>query len=278
MMKRLLIQAGVLSGLFVAMAPLLSIADENRYQASTITLSETLYLSGLTGASLQLMPGSYSIVTDEQASLIVESSPPGKRNVLKSEEIAHIEELTIAEARLLQGEGDDRSLVLLLPGGKGLQSEGSSTGIQPRQIVPPARVLNVGESRTIRVIAKEFINWTGVTLVQGQRYRFQASPKDTWVDSGVSINADGFAACPVDALCAPFRALRRIPVANWFVMSGGIGDPSPLALDLRHRFTIGDRRTITAPATGHLGLFANDVSTMYWNNEGSITIAITRIE
>jgi|CXWL01.1.fsa_nt_gi hypothetical protein len=283
MIKRLLIQAGVLSGLFVAMAPLLSIADENRYQASTITLSETLYLSGLTGTPVQLMPGSYSIVMDEQASLIIDSSPPGKRNVLKSEEIAHIEEFSIAEARLLQGEGDDRSLVLLLPGGKGLQSEGSSTGIQPRQIVPPSTALRVGDSRRVRVVARTLVNWTGITLVAGQRYRFevQGAPpfeRGLWIDSGVRTTADGFATCPIDALCAPFRPLRRIPDANWFVMSGGIGDPSPLAPDLRHRFAIGDRRTITAPATGHLGLFANDVSTMYWNNEGSITIAITRIE
>lgn len=282
-MKRLLIQAGVLSGLFVAIAPLTSLADESRHQSATISLAEALYLSSLTGTSVQLMPGSYSIVTDEHASLIVESATPDKRNVLKSEEIAHIEELSIAEARLLRGEGEERSLVLLLPGGKGLLSEGSSTGVQTRQIVPSATTLRVGDSRRVRVIARTFVNWTGITLVAGQRYRFDVvgNPpfeKGLWVDSGVRTTADGFATCPVDALCAPFRSLRRIPDANWFVMSGGLGDPSPLALDLHHRFVIGDRRTMTAPATGHLGLFANDVSTMYWNNEGAITMTVTRIE
>jgi hypothetical protein len=267
----------------MAIAPLALLADESRHQSATISLAETLYLSSLTGTSVQLRPGSYRIETDEQGSLVVESSPDGERTALKTGEIAHIETVSAAEARLLRGEGEERSLVLLLPGGKGLLSEGSSTGVQTRQIVPSATTLRVGDSRRVRVIARTFVNWTGITLVAGQRYRFAVvgNPpfeKGLWVDSGVRTTADGFATCPVDALCAPFRSLRRIPDANWFVMSGGLGDPSPLALDLHHRFVIGDQRTMTAPATGHLGLFANDVSTMYWNNEGAITMTVTRIE
>lgn len=192
-----------------------------------------------------------------------------------------MEPLTEPSARLVTGDDDTRDIVLLSPDGKGLQSEGSSTGVQTRQIVPSATGLRVGESRRVRVAARTFVNWTGITVVEGKRYRFEVAsnpPKGFWKDHIKETDADGFPTCIVDAVCAPFRSLRRIPDANWFVMSGGVGDPSPLALDLRHRFVIGDRRTITAPATGHLGLFANDVSTMYWNNEGAITMTVTRVE
>jgi hypothetical protein len=281
---RALIRASILVGFLLATMSVASATEEIIHaQSASLQLEETLYLPGLTGEPMQLLPGSYRIEADEQGLLRVESMPSGTTNVVKTAEVAHLETVSASEVRLIRGNEDERSILLLLPGGKGLLSEGSSTGVQTRQVVSQASALSVGNSRRIRVVAKTFINWTGITFVAGQRYRFEvlADPpfdRGLWIDSGVRTTADGFLTCPVDVLCAPFRRLRRIPDVNWFVMSGGIGDPSLLALDLHHRFAIGDRRTITDPATGHLGLFANDVSTMYWNNEGAIMMTITRIE
>lgn len=256
-------------------------AEGNR--PATLLLEKAVVFSDQAGTLLSVPSGSYRLSADQPNHIQLRSLPEGTTFSINTSAINHQEGLNTPAARLMAGESDALSIVLLLPDGKGYVAEGSLTGVQSRQIVPAAAPLRVGDSRRVRVVARTFVNWTGITFMAGQRYRFEvvSDPpfeNGLWVDSGVRTTADGFSTCPIDALCAPFRALRRIPDANWFVLSGGIGDSSPLAGDLRHRFPIGDRRTVTAPSTGHLGLFANDVATMYWNNEGAITMAITRIE
>jgi hypothetical protein len=129
------------------------------------------------------------------------------------------------------------------------------------------RGLAVGESVTVTIEARQFWNDTGIHLVAGQECRFTTA--GTWTDWYIPCDADGFPS--PNLLMRAFEWLRRAPHEPWFALIGGIDH------DLRSLFLIGTERTLTAPVSGMLTCFANDLPLAYWNNLGSVQLTVTRM-
>ena len=126
--------------------------------------------------------------------------------------------------------------------------------------------LVVGGSATETIVAGSFWNDTGIPLVSGQEYRFNAVGQ--WIDFYIQCDADGFRS--PNPLFWPLEPLRRMPHEPWFALIGAI-DRKP-----ETQFRIGKERTMIAPATGMLTCFANDVRHFYWNNFGWVELTVTR--
>jgi hypothetical protein len=110
-------------------------------------------------------------------------------------------------------------------------------------------------------------NNTGITLLAGQKYHFQATGQ--WTDWKNTCDADGYQSPNFFLkLC---ESLRRMPQAPWFSLIGSIDK------DKNSFFLIGKDKNITAPKTGQLYCFANDAIIAYGNNRGSIQLTVTQI-
>jgi hypothetical protein len=120
--------------------------------------------------------------------------------------------------------------------------------------------------RSLDIDARSHWNDTGIDVTAGQGLRIIAS--GTWSDWKIETDADGFAA-PHLKLAEPFR---RAPSANWFQLCGAVDR----RLDQVVR--LGRDVTFSAPASGRLFLFANDVSWMHWNNASHLTVQILTAE
>jgi hypothetical protein len=108
-------------------------------------------------------------------------------------------------------------------------------------------------------------NSTPFCLIQGQKYRFAS--QGTWKDASHECTATGY----TDARLRWWEGWRRYPEGQWFSLIGRIDGDSTL-------FDIGriieQNEVFTAPATGTLSCFANDVYFMYWNNSGSVELDV----
>jgi hypothetical protein len=103
-------------------------------------------------------------------------------------------------------------------------------------------------------------------LEAGATYLFSADPDDTWVDLWKPANAGGY-----DLGFFGWAAgWKRVPSARWFALIAkiGAGDDFPVELESPK----------TAPAGGELYFYGNDICWMYWNNFGSISVTVTRVE
>jgi hypothetical protein len=110
-------------------------------------------------------------------------------------------------------------------------------------------------------------NNTGINLVAGQKYHFQATGQ--WTDWKYTCDADGYQSPNFFfKLC---ESLRRMPQAPWFALIGSIDK------DKNSFFLIGTDKNITAQKTGQLYCFANDVIIAYGNNQGSIELNVTHL-
>lgn len=132
----------------------------------------------------------------------------------------------------------------------------------------PITELEVGETVTLTVSAAPKWNWTGLRLVAGHTYQMSVDGSDNWNDWTVITNADGYDAQNLE----PFEPYRRVPDANWFALIGSVG------LSLDEAFLIGTGTTYTPSSTGLMFPFANDLPIMYWNNEGDVSLVVTRIQ
>jgi len=114
----------------------------------------------------------------------------------------------------------------------------------------------------VRVEAKP--HWTDgtVSVVEGQRLRIAAT--GTWTDWTITRGPEGFSKWYLK----PFESGRRIPKAKWFALIGCVGQT------LDHCFVVGRGGTFTAPATGRLWFFANDVRSAHWNNKGHVDVTV----
>ena len=139
----------------------------------------------------------------------------------------------------------------------------------------PAAVgmLTVGDSAIIHVKARLSVNRTHLRVNQGTRYQFLVPPCQSWTDFFISINADGYRRGPTWFVQELFRGFKPLPQKNWFALAGAIDRPT------KFPFLIGcGTNAIPMDASGELVLFANDAAGFYWNNFGSIIVAITRLE
>jgi hypothetical protein len=116
------------------------------------------------------------------------------------------------------------------------------------------------------------------SVKKGDILRFETLPDAVWVDFFIVTTAAGFASAEAPAAIRAFmqqnEAMRRLPKANWFELSGCVVKTAqPLAESC---FRIGTNRIVTMPSDGELSLFANDLPGYYGNNFGEIAVKITR--
>lgn len=163
-------------------------------------------------------------------------------------------------------------------------SENKDVQIDPRrkvaiddEIDPSALGLKLkaGESHQCEVFADRRYNWSGVTLEQGGSYSCTAPAGDTWRDGDIECGPGGWKSEDLpwykEGVVEFAERFRRDKRANWFALTGSIGDEDDLLIQ------IGDsNKPFTAAKSGDLYLFANDMPTKYDNNQGSLIITITR--
>lgn len=122
--------------------------------------------------------------------------------------------------------------------------------------------LEIGVGRTVRVRADQFWTDTGIALVPG-RYRFQASGR--WSDWFIPSGPAGYHALPL----LFFERQRRVAGAPWMALIGAVGHDDGAA------FVIGEGGERDIDSAGELCCFANDLPTMYWNNQGEVELTVT---
>lgn len=144
--------------------------------------------------------------------------------------------------------------------------------------------LAVGKSISYTIKAQNFQNKTSVLLEEGKMYKITVPENDTWFDDYIETNADGYTSNSPKvrddisrSVLKTFEAVRRKPDADWFCL---IGELNPLPSLDNFIFKIGISRVIAIPKnkSGVLHLWANDVTTRYSNNHGSIRVTIKRIQ
>ena len=123
-------------------------------------------------------------------------------------------------------------------------------------------------------------NDTGIDLVGGDQYRVTAS--GMWFDARYEIDAAGYRSDSpiVPRASRPLFKLaerwRRMPSADWFSLVGAVNRDGARLIDLGSALSL-NAGEFTAPATGRLFCFANDLPFMYWNNKGQVLIKINRV-
>lgn len=112
-------------------------------------------------------------------------------------------------------------------------------------------------------------NETGIVVQAGATYALAAEGR--WTDFFIASGPEGNA-----TPTWPQRLLEsrlRMVGARYFALIGAI-DSDPATL-----FLIGCGVACwTAPRTGQLTCFANDVPGFYWNNRGSIALTVLRLD
>ena len=131
--------------------------------------------------------------------------------------------------------------------------------------------LDIGDSAVFQVQARICANPTFLRVTKGTQYQFFVPPGQRWTDLFIGTDANGYANSPISCIQDLFRGLKPLPEKNWFALAGAIDRPRNAP------FLIGnDRNPIVMKADGQLILFANDAAGFYWNNFGSLLVAITR--
>jgi hypothetical protein len=130
-------------------------------------------------------------------------------------------------------------------------------------------MLRVGESSVVPVDSKKYWNDSGIILERDGRYQFASDPAQQWLDWSNPANANGYKSNSL--LLKLSEWFRRVPSADWFTLIGAIG------MSERAAFIIGCSLKDFQPVeNGRLYCFANDLSFMYWNNSGTVTVRVTR--
>jgi len=109
-------------------------------------------------------------------------------------------------------------------------------------------------------------NRTGLVIECGVTYRFEVTSVANWRDGNIETDPDGYERLHL----LTFVFARRYPLARWFKLIGAIGTS---AWDY---FPIGTGCTRKAGAAGELYCFANDASFRYHNNDGELTLKVSR--
>ena len=118
----------------------------------------------------------------------------------------------------------------------------------------------------MKIHARRKWNATGYVLQAGRVYRLRA--RGTWQDWFIPCGPDGFSR----AHLRWFEWMRRQPKANWFALIGSIEKSK------RDTFVIGSDLRLTAPATGQLYCYANDVPLAYCNNRGYVELDVEEVD
>jgi hypothetical protein len=127
--------------------------------------------------------------------------------------------------------------------------------------------MEVGTTQGASVLARSRWNHTGVQLEAGGRYRLEAA--GTWVDWRQPTSPLGYASS--NWLLRHAERWRREPRLPWFHLVGAVSN------DERTQFSIGSGTEYRPLRSGELTCFANDMTLMYWNNRGQISVTVHRI-
>ena len=103
------------------------------FSSATISVEEAAHFLALDGSDVVVEPGTYQLEVAEEWLRLV----PGERRnavLLEANIIQHAETLNIPQAASQSGEADEYRIVLLLPGGKGLEAIGSVSGVRSRAV------------------------------------------------------------------------------------------------------------------------------------------------
>jgi hypothetical protein len=119
---------------------------------------------------------------------------------------------------------------------------------------------------TATIKARKPWNDTGIPLQKGGVYQIDADGR--WNDFYKRCGPAGYSS--TNALLRIAERSRRVTDQPWFMLIG--------AIDKEHCFPIGCHLVLTAPRSGNLFCFANDVRMMYWNNFHSITLSVRLLE
>jgi len=159
-------------------------------------------------------------------------------------------------------------------------SSGDIAGInsmyQTEQNCPPLHnllpgELEVGQSKTRTVKAKEAYNYSGIYMRQGQKFEFSVTSPE-WNNGAKETTANGYEGSWLDAG-------RRHPDLKVMALVGEIfsQNNNPLTYTGTY-FRIGTVRTWTAAKTGFLVTFANDCLACYGDNSRIVEMTVKRIE
>ena len=140
--------------------------------------------------------------------------------------------------------------------------------------------LGIGQSHECEVLAKLKYNWSGVQMSKDARYTFSVTDGDTWADASILCGPAGWVSEDLpwykEGVVKLMERYRRLPDANWFALVGAWGDED--GEDGDNLFLIGDSgNEFVAKYSIDLYLFANDMTSKYDNNDGSLMVTITRV-
>ena len=111
-------------------------------------------------------------------------------------------------------------------------------------------------------------NRTGLVIESGATYRYEVVKISGWRDGKIETDPDGYEKLHL----LPLVPSRRFPFAHWLELVGAVGTSA------WNYFPIGKGCTRRAKGAGELYCFANDASFRYKDNEGQLTLRITREE
>ncbi len=113
--------------------PQTSFGSTNSPSTTTLTLDQALHFLAADGSDVLVQPDTYQLEVAEEWLRLV----PGKRRdalLLEAHQTQHDETLHSPKAMVTENDDDEHRLVLLLPGGTGLEAIGSASGIRSRAV------------------------------------------------------------------------------------------------------------------------------------------------
>lgn len=134
--------------------------------------------------------------------------------------------------------------------------------------------LQVNQKAIMNIYSDCMWNNTGIKLIAGQTYKFDAT--GTWTDLTINVDANGYVyndpRVPWYSKLGLYvtQPFRRQPTSTWFKLIGCLDNESSC-------FEIGKSSVIKPNKSGILFCYANDLSIAYGNNSGYIELSITRL-
>jgi Uncharacterized alpha/beta hydrolase domain (DUF2235) len=163
--------------------------------------------------------------------------------------------------------------------------------------IPGARV-EVGQTKSMNVIAQKCWNTVGLVVKQGERYTITATGQ--WQDKEYQATAAGYAS--PNWFMQRFEHTRRVAQAPWFSLIAAVHPSHRLEFEqadtnmvtdffvetLGHSIrncdrqsqmvNVGAQGSIEVDRDGYLYLFANDTAWAYDNNIGAVNVTIERMQ
>jgi len=164
---------------------------------ATVTLDQTIHFLATDGSDVVIPPGTYRIEETEEWLRVI----PGERReawLLEAIRTKHEETIDAPVAFSTPGENDQQHMVLLLPGGTGLESIGSISGVRSRRATPQRRLTQAQIRQSYRARQQRYATKrtrpAGSTLprpTDAQRRTQTGDPNLRVQDGRVVVGPDG---------------------------------------------------------------------------------------